>query len=178
MSRNILSPRCAAAAILALPLFFALSICGCGHSARESSGIFISADSPLALYVNAGSHGGADKSAHFFFPQLEIYDESGSLLYQSHDVRENAELLRDLPDRIKSMKPQPGTTTLAEAIDKTPVFRARKDDILGRRTVSIVSIFLEDCHACSLQEDALDGVQHDLLDRGTNLLVVHLSKPK
>jgi uncharacterized protein YbcI len=84
--------------------------------------------------------------------------------------------LRELPDGIRSLRPKLEPARLTEIMDKMPAFRAREKEILGQHRVSVLSVFLEDCHACSIQEDALSAAEHQLLDHGINLLVIRVSR--
>jgi hypothetical protein len=151
--------------------------CGLKHGGADANGVLISTSLPLPLYVQAGSHGSAGKGPQIFFPQFEIYDESGDLTYSSHESIENARILKELPGGIQSLKPNLEAPHLAEIMDAIPDFRARKVKILAQRRVSILSVFLENCHACTVQEDALGDAEHRLLDNGINLLVLRVSRP-
>lgn len=166
------------AVIFAGVLLLAFWVSGCKRGVGDAEGILVSTRIPLASYVHTAFRANTGKEAQLYFPQLAIYDESGALLYSSHDVNENARILKELPDGIRALQPKPGTAGLAETIKEMPDFQARKTEILGSRKVSVLSTFLEDCHACSFQEEALDGAKDQLLNHGINLLVVHLTKPK
>jgi len=43
---------------------------------------------------------------------------------------------------------------------------------------SVLSVVLEDCHACTVQEDALGSAEHRLLGHGINLLVIRVTRPR
>jgi hypothetical protein len=77
---------------------------------------------------------------------------------------------------VYSLKTNPDAPRLAEVMEGVPALRARKEEILGKRKVSILSVFLENCHACTVQEDALGDAEHRLLDHGINLLVLRVSR--
>jgi hypothetical protein len=150
--------------------------CTSRHDRGGTEGVFVSTALPLASYVQAGSRRGAGKGTEFFFPQLEIYDESGDLIYTSHEAIENAHVLGELSAGVRSFGPKPKPARLSEILKELPDFLARKEEILGPHRVSVLSVFLEDCHACSVPEDALDSAKHQLLDHGINLLVVRVSR--
>jgi len=166
-----------AAVTLTVALLLASFGCTSRRGGGDTGGVLISTSLPLPSYVQAGSHGSADKGAKFFFPQLEIYDESGNLVYSSHESIENARVLKELPDGIQGLRPKPDAPRLAEVMEAVPALRARKGEILGQHRVCILSIFLENCHACAVQEDALGDAEHRLLDHGINLLVLRVSRP-
>ena len=173
MAVNTPRARGPAVVTLAAVLLLASFVCACRRDGGGREGISISTSLPLASYVKAG----AGKGAKFFFPQLEIYDESGDLLYSSHESIENARVLKELPGGIQSLRSKPDAPRLAEVMDAVPAFRARKEEILGQHRVSVLSVFLENCHACTVQEDALGGSEHRLLNHGINLLVLRVSRP-
>jgi hypothetical protein len=109
---------------------------------------------------------------------LAIYDRSGVLIYSGYDVGENVQLLADLPGKISNLQSQPGAANLAAAIEEIPDFKTRKTEILNRRKNTLVSTFLQECEACSFQEEALQNAERQLLNNGINVLVIHLSKPE
>src|SRR5207245_636274 len=114
------------AAILLLASFG----CGSKSAGGDTKGVLISTSLPLPSYVRVGSHGSSAKGAQFFFPQLEIYNESGDLIYSSHESIDNARILKQLPGGIQSMRPSQDSARLAEIMDAIPDFRARKESIL------------------------------------------------
>lgn len=166
-------------AAVALALVLLLVMCGCGsrHTLGEREGVFVSTSLPLASYVKAGSRAGTDEGGKFFFPQLKIYNDSGFLIYSSHEAIENAQILKDLPNRLQNLQPRQEAVHLAEALEAVPEFRARKGEIVGHHRVSVLSVFLENCQACTTQEDALNDVEHRLLGSGINLLVIRVAHP-
>jgi hypothetical protein len=177
MADHTQGARGLAAVTLTVALLVVSFGCGSKRGGGDAGGVLISASLPLPSYVRAGSHGSAHKGVKFFFPQLEIYDESGDLIYSSHESIENVRILKELPGGIKNLKPNPDAPRLTEIMEGVPAFRARKEEILGQHKVSILSVFLENCHACTVQEDALGDAEHRLLDHGINLLVLRVSRP-
>ncbi len=143
----------------------------------NAEGICISTSLPFASYIQAGLHESAGKRAQFFFPQLEIYDESGERIYSGHEAIENARVLRDLPNGVEALRSKLDGARLAEIMEGVPAFRGRKEEILAHHRPSVLSVSLEDCHACSLQEDALGSAEHQLLAHGINLLVIRVTRP-
>jgi hypothetical protein len=159
-------------------LFSSLWIFGCKQSGKNRDGILISAKFPLYSYVHARLDEHSGKGEHLHFPLLAIYDRSGALIYSGYDVAENMQLLADLRGKISYLQSKPGAASLAAAIEEIPDFRIRKTEILNSRKNTVVSTFLEECHACSFQEEALQNAEHQLLENGINVLVIHLSKPQ
>lgn len=149
--------------------------CTSTQNRSVSKGSFISTNLPLTSYVKMGLN--AKTGSRFFFPQLQIYNESGDLVYSGHESNNNVQLLQELPDSIKGLRPEPGSNNLAEVTQQVPDFRAGKQQFAGQGRITVLSIFLENCEACTAQEDALSDGQRRLLSRGINLLVIHLSRP-
>ncbi len=166
-----------AGAVLTAALLLASSACTSRPARQDTQGVFISTRLPLASYVQAASPGSPGKGTKLFFPQLDIYDESGDLIYSSHESIENARVLKELPGSIQNLHPQPGAPRVAEIIQALPNFRAQEEKILKHHNVTVLSVFLENCHACTIQEDALDDSQRRLLDDSINVLVIRLSRP-
>jgi hypothetical protein len=159
-------------------LFSSLWVFGCKQAEGNRDGILISAKFPLYSYVHARLNEHSGKSEQLHFPLLAIYDRSGVLIYSGYDVGENVQLLADLPGKISNLQSQPGAANLAAAIEEIPDFKTRKTEILNRRKNTLVSTFLQECEACSFQEEALQNAERQLLNNGINVLVIHLSKPE
>jgi hypothetical protein len=117
------------------------------------------------------------KDTHLYFPLLQIYDSKGRLVYVGHIAKENASVLEQTPANIDSLQHVPEAVSLGDVIKELPDFESRRDDLLKSNKATVLSVFLEDCHACSIQEHTLDATQNQLLHRGVNLLVIHVAKP-
>jgi len=89
---------------------------------------------------------------------------------------ENAKILRNLPANLQSLRPYNGVPQLSDAVEAVPGFRERKREILAGERFTVLSVFLENCHACTTQEDAIDDVQQRLQAEGVNLLVIRVSQ--
>jgi hypothetical protein len=163
------------AALLA-PLLFTLA-CTPAHGGKRTRGIFVEASLPLASYVRMRGRLDAGRNSKFFFPELRIFDGSGTMVYLGQESVRNARVLERLPNGIGGLKPKPDALQLARILDAVPGFRKRETEILGEHRVSVLSVFLEDCHACTVQENALDGAERRLLDQGVNLLVIRATRP-
>jgi hypothetical protein len=153
-----------------------MTFLGC-KSGPASEGVFLSTNLPFSSCVRALALGNAGKGVQVYFPQLDIYDKSGALLYSGHEYVENARLLKMLPDGIQNMRPQPGAANLSQMMEEIPDFRARKQEVLNQHKVNVVSVLLEGCHGCSIQEEALSSTEQRLLAHGMNLLVIHVEQP-
>jgi len=177
MGSNEQTTRCAD--YIAAAVCLGLLLAGCFAACRRANteGALVSASLSLRSYVQSNLHGGPGNGAGVFFPQLEIYNRLGELVYSSHESLANARILQSLPGSIDGLRPKPEGGHLAEVLEETPEFRERKQDVLGRRHISVLSVFLEDCHACAVQEGALSDAQNRLLSGGVNLLVIRVSRP-
>jgi hypothetical protein len=159
----------------AVVVLVTLSLHGCRSTTGD--GIVISSYPQLKSYVHFAVGSNGHKEANLYFPLLQVYDPAGRLVYVGHDARENAKLLDQLPGNLDSLKPIPETTLLPDVMKEMPEFAARKDEVLRVKQVTVLSVFLEDCHACSIQEEALDSTEKQLVRRGVNLLIIRVAKP-
>jgi hypothetical protein len=116
-------------------------------------------------------------STNVYFPLLQVYNSSGKLVYIGHNAEANAQFLQELPDDIAGLQPDPSAATLQKVMQQFPEFALKSDAVLQTGKPTVVTVFLEDCHACSVQEQALDNSQQRLHDRGINLLIIHVAKP-
>jgi hypothetical protein len=91
----------------------------------------------------------------YYFPTLEIYNRTGSLFYESHNAIENAKLLKDFPASVQRLQPQPDAPRLQAIVNEIPELKAGWEAAEGRDKWTILSIGLEDCKGCSIQESAL-----------------------
>jgi hypothetical protein len=139
--------------------------------------VFVSTAMPMASYAKIPVNGSSGKIVPFFFPQLNIYDASGNLIYSGNEALDNAQILRELPEGISALKPEPGAPSLVQLLNAVPDFRAREKEILAPHRITVFSISLDGCHACMVQEDAVSDTKDRLLDKGVNLLVIHVSRP-
>ena len=155
------------------------SLTGCTSSQKkvDRKGFLISASLPLKEYVKNGAKHSNTQNPQFYFPQLNIYDESERLVYSSHNNSDNVDVLAYKLSDLRKLQPVSGGENFADIVEEMTEFRARKQEILQQGKLSVLSIFLEDCHACSLQEEALSGNEDRLLDEGINVLVVHVMTP-
>jgi hypothetical protein len=155
------------------------AMCACRSRTQPAAeGMILQANLPLASYIQTrrGLGKEAGSSAQFFFPELHIYGEGGALIYSSHESFQNAKVLTALPNNISKLRPTPGAANVVDIIDAIPAFRARRDQLMKLHRPIVLSIFLQDCHACSDQEDALGTAKHQLLDEGIDLLVIDVSR--
>lgn len=170
------APRRAAAPLTAV-LLLVFSSCAPKPAGRDAKGSLVSCDLSLSSYVRTSLDGTTNKAGGVFFPQLEIYDESGYLVYSSHESIENARILREIPSGLQGLRPKTDAPLLEKLVEAVPALHARKAEILEQHRMDVLSIFLQDCHACAIQEDALSDAGHQLLARGMNVLVIHVSRP-
>jgi len=122
---------------------------------------------PVSSYLKAiAAYESTGEKTSVQFPQLQVYTPSGTLLYSSSDTMENVGLLQDIQERIKTMKQRPTATNLSQIVDQIPDFKTRKREIIDGDKVIILSVFLDGCKGCSIQEEALTNSRHQLLAAG------------
>ncbi len=154
-----------------------LSGCHASGPPGRGSGLVISEDISLKSYVHLAIGKNGSKESKFFFPVLQVYNSKGQLVYANHDAAANATTLGRLPGGAASLPLIPDTALLSAVTKELASDTAREDKLLQTGRSTVVSVFLEDCHACSVQEEALDNTQTRLRDEGMNLLIVHVAKP-
>lgn len=161
-------------------LYFLLAILlvGCypAKHPRSRHGDVISDSISFRSYIQSPVGKTERKTGKFYFPLLQVYDEQGRLVYIDHDASANAELLNDLPKILGSSKPLDGALPLSDALASFPQFESRIKGNLSKHRRTVIAIFLEDCHACSVQEEALKETQEPLLDKGVDILILRVTK--
>lgn len=132
---------------------------------------------PLPVYVRSavGANGRID--TELYFPLLQIYDSAGRLVYVGHDANENAGILKRASEDAASMKAIPGTALLADITKQMADLGAQRDELLKMHKSTILSVSLEGCHACSVQDEALDQAEKQLLAQGINVLLLRVGRP-
>jgi hypothetical protein len=154
-----------------------LAACGSKPKGGAGKGALMSANLSISSYAEARRRGNAKATSEFFFPMLEIYNGSGALVYRGHESIENARVLRELPSGIDSLLPQQDAPRLSDILEAVPDFKTKEQEILRRRSPVVLSIVLENCKACTVQEDELDQAQQRLLEHSVDVLVVKIAHP-
>lgn len=124
----------------------------------------------LAVLLNGG------KAATFTFPQLRIYNQGGQLTYFGDNAKRNMDMLERKPEDLPALKLGSGNSDLSQVIEDVPAFKAHQDELLHNRRPTVAVVSLETCHACSLQDEALDRRKERLLQSGVNVLIINVSK--
>lgn len=153
---------------------------GSGCHMGGHRGASISLTVPVVSYLQSQSSLAGKGSPIANFPTLEIFDRTGQAVYQSHDAGKNAELLRSLPEAMEGLKTLPNHATLSQVIETFPGLAEKdRDALLDYRRPTLLSLSLEDCHACELQEQATGPeTKGRLVENGFNLLDIQFSQPK
>jgi hypothetical protein len=99
-------------------------------------------------------------TAMYYFPMLEIYNRAGSLIYQGHNAFANAKLLKEFPASVQGLQPRPDAPRLQPIVNEIPDLKAGWEAAGGKDKWTVLSIGLEDCKGCSIQEGALDELEH------------------
>ncbi len=150
----------------------------CQRGEHKTAGIRISATMPWYSYVQAKLVEKVDKTGKptFTFPVLLVYNKAGVLVYEGHDTAGNTDALAKLSSGELPFHVEAGAQ-LTTLIDKIPEFQSRKSRLIEPHNMSAVSIFLESCHACSMQEETITTMEQRLLAERVNLLMVHVLRP-
>jgi hypothetical protein len=163
--------------LLSLAVAFSSTGCNHLHPSSQATALVLSSQLSLKSYVHSAIGANDHKSLSVYFPLLEIYDPYGKLVYVGHNAKDNSRILKLLPENMSEFVPLPNTLPLQEVMEQFPDFQIKSAALLETRNPTIITVFLEDCHACSVQEEALDSTQQQLHDRGVNLLIVKVAKP-
>ena len=153
-----------------------LALSGC--RSEGAHGGLISTNLSLSSYADARQRMNPGQPSTLYFPALEIYNDAGVLLYRSHESMDNAKILRDFPNSVRDLPPQEDAPRLTKIVAEIPDFKAREQEILGKRQLVIVSVGLESCQACAAQETALDDLKHRLLkQQSVAILEINVAHP-
>ncbi len=143
-----------------------------------SKGLTIVSRLPLSAYTEARYHANGDKTGFFYFPALEVYDKNGICLYSSHDAEQNSELLRNFPASVQNKSVQAGMPNLKSIVDAFPAFRSQREKIIGKNELVILSVSLEGCGGCAIQDDALERIDRSFhASKKTALLKIDVISP-
>src|SRR5882672_10163100 len=78
---------------------------GCASRKQESDARLISANLSISSYAKARQQATATTASSFDFPVLEIYNDSGILVYSGHESSRNAQTLREFPVSVRNLPP-------------------------------------------------------------------------
>jgi CBS domain containing-hemolysin-like protein len=85
--------------------------------------------------------------------------------------------LDHFPSDVRILNPVPGSLPLSDVMKQMRELNTQMSDVIRSNRPTVLAISLEDCHACSMQEEALDNTQKQLVVRGVNFLIVKVRKP-
>ncbi|HEY6803634.1 MAG TPA: hypothetical protein VI306_08650 [Pyrinomonadaceae bacterium] len=113
----------------------------------------------------------------YYFPTLEIFNDAGALVYRSHESIANAQILKEFPGSVRSLPPLEDTPPLAKILEQIPDFKPREQEIVGKKLV-ILSVGLENCGACAVQDRALGDLKEHLLQQeSVAILEIEVAHP-
>jgi hypothetical protein len=158
---------------------FALLVVSLGACVgQKTKGQLIPTNMDISSYAHARQRASANKESTFSFPVLEIFNQSGILIYSSHESMANAKVLKEFPDSVHNLPPQENATRLRNILDSIPDFSAREHEIIDGKKSVILSTDLEGCEGCKIQDQALDAVTQKILQQpSVAILEIHVSQP-
>jgi hypothetical protein len=148
-----------------------LVLLGC----KKDSGNFLSLEIPILKFVQA--QGTGELGARIYdFPTLLAYNDSGRLVYFSHNAGQNAALLQSLPQALDHLPAIPNSPELATSLQRLPSLSDQDRRRLLRSNYPVVLAFtLEGCDACAVQENALNPAGARMLARrGVNVVLIRV----
>lgn len=151
-----------------------VAILGCRQNgpAKNKSNV-ISLEIPIKAYVKLKLGLNGSKESRFYFPTLEAYNTVGDLVYASHDVKQNEVLLRGLPESILTLKPLSLAIPLSTIAAEYPKLAEKADGLTHQSRATILAVDLQDCHACSIQEQTLNDL--DIENRAPKMGLNYIS---
>ena len=157
--KSRMRPNLRAASIAVAVWFAAITLYGC--SAGKNRSEMVSATLSVTSYAQVRQRADPTKQASrsYYFPMLEIYNEAGMLIYRSHESIANSQILRDFPNSVRKLPPLDGAPPLAKILNEIPEFKTREHEIVGGKKLVILSVALENCEGCSIQEQGLDELR-------------------
>lgn len=156
--------------MLALTIGLLVIVGGIGCRSTKARSISISI--PVLPYLQSPM--GKTSS---IFPTLEIFNSRGELIYLNHDGKGNAEVLKSLPQSLGQLKSILGKPSLSEETENLQGLTVEdRRTLLQSRLPTVVSIFLEECHSCSIQEQVVDDVGVSLTSKGINSVVIYVMR--
>lgn len=166
-------PRSRRLALIALALLL-VSVTGCGSKPQAR---WISADLSISAYIEARMHSPDRTASTFDFPVLEIYNDDGWLVYHGHEAIQNAAILNELPASARNLQPVRESPRLADILKAVPAFKAQERRVLEQHGTVVLSVELEGCGACRIQDRAMDEARQRLLQRSIAVLEIHVIQP-
>jgi len=136
---------------------------GCRSNGKH--GELVSTTLSMSSYVDALHRVNPGHSTTYLFPVLEIYNEAGVLIYRDNASMTNARILREFPGSVQNLPPKEDAPRLVKVLEEIPDFKPWAREIVGKKKLTILSVGLEDCRACSIQEQALDGLEKRLVQQ-------------
>jgi hypothetical protein len=116
--------------------------------------------------------------ATYYFPVLEVYNESGILVYHGDEAVTNATILQGFPASIRNLPAKEDAPRLESLLDQIPDFKPRVKEILGKKQLVLLSIGLDECGACKIQEDAIGDLENRLLkEQSVTILKIDIAHP-
>jgi len=136
----------------------------------------ISTNLSVSTYSLARERAGGDKNSGYYFPQLEIYNDAGILVYSSHDSSKNSVTIKRFPEGVEDLHPQEEAPRLKNVLAEIPAFRDKALDTAGQKKWTIISIELDGCNGCDAQEQVLQQSLPRLThQQSANIFEIHVS---
>lgn len=149
-----------------------------GCRSNRNHGELISTSLSMSAYTEARQRANpGGQASMYYFPTLEIYNDAGVLVYRGHELTANAQVLKEFPSSVRSLPPQEDAPRLAKILEQIPDFKPREQEIVGKKLV-ILSIALENCEGCAVQEQALGDLKGRLLQQqSVAILEIEVAHP-
>jgi hypothetical protein len=154
------------------------SITGCNKHTRISAHpIYAQTRIPFNEFIKTplAIEASREMDGLFPFPEEVIFNGSGKMVFLGDSSRSNTIALHDILQLVKEHKKQ-YPLTLSGALENIPGLSSYVSLLSAQHNLTELSIFLDNCYGCSIQQTYLAKDQRYLLEHGVNMLVVHVSR--
>ncbi|HWZ44723.1 MAG TPA: hypothetical protein VNW97_14705 [Candidatus Saccharimonadales bacterium] len=155
-----------------------VSFNGCRPSKKDAG--LIATSLSMSSYVQARqrTYSSGPSSTSYYFPMLEIYNDTGVLVYRGNESMANAQILKKFPGSVQNLPPREDASRLTKILQEIPDFKVREREIVGQKKPVILSIALESCEGCAIQERALEDLRERLLQQSSVVILeINVARP-
>jgi hypothetical protein len=118
---------------------------------------------------------GHEADGLFLFPEEALFNRSGKLVFLGHGSGTDTLALPEIL-RLVKRPPEHAPLSLSEGLQGISGLSSDMILLSAGHHPTELSIFLDDCYGCSLQEAYLTREQSCLLESGFNVLVVYVDR--
>ena len=148
--------------------------CAYGKSGTSSLGISATVSIPVQSFDAVGKRADWNDAAIVIFPQLRIYGDRGRLLYSSYDSGTIQQTFKHFPNDMVIRSASVSAPPLSAVLSAISEFHQYEPAILNQSRFKVISVSMDGCDGCSIQDKALSSRQSQLMTAGVNLLTLQV----